>query len=92
MAVCKPKCCPVHCSARSPDLTCHDYFLRGYLKSLVFQIPISSDEDLVTCILATVGKVRNTSKNLAMVRSPMCRRCGVDVCIRARGHYLKHIL
>ncbi|GBN26469.1 hypothetical protein AVEN_167765-1 [Araneus ventricosus] len=49
---------PVLWPARSPDLTCLDYFLCGYFKSLVFETPVNSAEDLVACITAAAEKVR----------------------------------
>ncbi|KMQ84443.1 transposable element tc3 transposase [Lasius niger] len=43
---------PVEWPPRSPDLTPLDFFLWGHLKSLVYDIPIESEEDLITRIMA----------------------------------------
>ncbi|GBN28861.1 Xaa-Pro aminopeptidase ApepP [Araneus ventricosus] len=41
---------PVLWPARSADLTCLDNFLWGCIKSLVYETPVNSAEDLVACI------------------------------------------
>ncbi|GBO04646.1 hypothetical protein AVEN_268492-1 [Araneus ventricosus] len=51
---------PVLWPARSTDLTCLDYFLWGYVKSLVYETPVNSAEDLVARIAAAAGEVRDT--------------------------------
>ncbi|GBN01510.1 hypothetical protein AVEN_140398-1 [Araneus ventricosus] len=65
---------PVLWPARSPDLTCRDYFLWGYVKSLVYETPVNSAEDLVARIAAAAGEVRDTPGIFANVRSSMRRR------------------
>ncbi|GBN43452.1 hypothetical protein AVEN_243422-1 [Araneus ventricosus] len=76
--------------ARSPDLTCLDYFLWGYVKSLVYETPVNSAEDLVECIAVSGGEIRNTPSIFANVRSSMRRRC--EACITARGHNFERLL
>ncbi|GBN34306.1 hypothetical protein AVEN_257911-1 [Araneus ventricosus] len=49
---------PTHGTARSPDLSSLDFFLWGHLKSLVYESPIDSDEDLVARISVAAGAVR----------------------------------
>ncbi|GBO26380.1 hypothetical protein AVEN_212084-1 [Araneus ventricosus] len=66
---------PVLWPARSPDLTCLDYFLWGYVKSLVYETPVNSAEDLVALIVAAAGEVRDTPGIFANIRSSMRRRC-----------------
>lgn len=41
------QCGLVHWSARSPDLTCLDYFLWGYVKTLVHETTVNSAEELM---------------------------------------------
>ncbi|GBM70439.1 hypothetical protein AVEN_154432-1 [Araneus ventricosus] len=81
---------PVLWPARSPDLTCLDYFLWGYVKSLVYEIPVDSAEDLVARIAAAAGKVRDTPGIFANVRSSMRGKC--EACIMARGRNFEHLL
>ena len=35
--------------ARSPDLTSLDFFLWGYMQSVVYETDIDSEEELVAC-------------------------------------------
>ncbi|KAJ4433430.1 hypothetical protein ANN_15689 [Periplaneta americana] len=44
--------------ARSPDLTPLDFFLWGYVKSLVYETPVETEEDLRARILAACDNVR----------------------------------
>ncbi|GBN35650.1 hypothetical protein AVEN_265669-1, partial [Araneus ventricosus] len=48
---------PVLWTARLADLTCLDNFLWGCIKSLVYETPVNSGEDLVACIVAAAGEV-----------------------------------
>ncbi|GBM86271.1 hypothetical protein AVEN_72159-1 [Araneus ventricosus] len=79
--------CPVLWPARSPDLTCLNYYLWGYVKALVFETPVNRADDLVACIAAAAGKVRDTPGISANVRSSRRRTCGA--CITARGRVRK---
>ncbi|GBN96425.1 hypothetical protein AVEN_170718-1 [Araneus ventricosus] len=81
---------PVLWPTRAPDLTCLDYFLCGYVKSLVFETPANSAEDLVARIGAAAGEVRDTLGIFADVRSSMRRRC--EACITAQGPNFEHLL
>ncbi|GBN14752.1 hypothetical protein AVEN_38113-1 [Araneus ventricosus] len=62
----------------------------GYVKSLVYEIPVNSAEDLVARIAAAAGDVRDTPGIFANVRSSMRRRC--EACITARGRNFEHLL
>ena len=73
---------PVLWPARSPDLTCFHYFLWEYVKSLVYEAPVDSAEDLVTRIAAAAGEVWDTPGILAKIRSSM--RWRYQACITAR--------
>ena len=46
---------------RSPVLTCLDLFLWGYMKSMVYETDIDSEEDLVACIVSAAAEIRETS-------------------------------
>ncbi|GBM71854.1 hypothetical protein AVEN_229352-1 [Araneus ventricosus] len=74
---------PTHWLARSPDLSCLDFFVWGYLKSLVYESPIDSDEDLVARISVAAGAVREIPGMFEKVRRSLGRRC--NVCITACG-------
>ncbi|GFY72586.1 hypothetical protein TNIN_415041 [Trichonephila inaurata madagascariensis] len=60
---------------------------RERFKSLVYETPVNSAEDLVACIAATVGEVQYVSAN---VRSSIHWRC--EFCIIARGRNFEYLL
>ncbi|GFY02428.1 DUF4817 domain-containing protein [Trichonephila clavipes] len=74
---------PVHWRPRSPDLSCLDYFFWGQMKSLVYETPVNSAEELVAHISAAAGEIRNTPEMLSNVRRCMKRRC--EACITCGG-------
>ena len=45
---------------RSPDLNSLDFFLWGHLKTLVYNTPINSEEELRTRIIVGCETIRNT--------------------------------
>ena len=49
---------PTAWPARSPDLTCLDFFLWGYMKSMVYETDIDSEEYLIARIVSAAAKVR----------------------------------
>ncbi|GFV03385.1 lig_chan-Glu_bd domain-containing protein [Trichonephila clavipes] len=58
----------------------------GAMKSLVFETPVNSAEELVARISAAAGEIRNTPEMLSNVRRSMKRRC--EACITCGGrHY-----
>ena len=59
---------------RSPDLTSLDVFLWEHLKSLVYETPVISSEDLVARIVAAAAESRETPDIFANVRRSMMRR------------------
>ncbi|GBM45169.1 hypothetical protein AVEN_261519-1, partial [Araneus ventricosus] len=81
---------PVLWPARSPDLTCLDYFSWVYVKSLVYETPVNSAEGLVAHIATAAGEVWDTPGIFANVRSSMRRRC--EACITDRGRNFEHLL
>ncbi|GFX13315.1 uncharacterized protein TNCV_2907381 [Trichonephila clavipes] len=62
---------PVHWPPRSPDLSCLDYFFWGQMKSLVYEKPVNSAEELVARISAAAREIRNTPEMLSNVRRSM---------------------
>lgn len=81
---------PTPWPARSPDLSCLDFFLWGHLKSLVYESPIDSDEDLVARISVAAGTIRETPDMFENVRQSLYRRC--NACITACGRSFEQFL
>ncbi|GBN39691.1 hypothetical protein AVEN_129168-1 [Araneus ventricosus] len=50
---------PVISPPCSPDLSCLDFLLWGHLKSLVYETPIESAEELVARLSAAAGELRD---------------------------------
>ncbi|GFS62282.1 uncharacterized protein TNCV_5031501 [Trichonephila clavipes] len=82
--------CLVNWPSRSPDLSCQDYFFWGQMKSLVYETPVNSAEELVACISAAAGEMRNTPEMLSNVRRSTKRRC--EACITCGGRQFEHLL
>ncbi|GFW83240.1 uncharacterized protein TNCV_2508801 [Trichonephila clavipes] len=64
---------PENWPARSPDLSCLDFFPWGHMKSLVYASPVDSDEPLVTRIAVVVGGIREKAGVFANVRHSLSR-------------------
>ncbi|GFV46602.1 uncharacterized protein TNCV_4121 [Trichonephila clavipes] len=64
--------CPVSWSARSPDLSCLDFFLWGHIKSLVYSSPVDSNE--VARIAVAAGEIREMPGVFVNVRQSLRRR------------------
>ena len=76
---------PTAWPARSPDLTSLDFFLWGYIKSMVYETDIYSEEDLVACIVSAAAEIRETPGIFGRVRQSMARQrtyvwMSMDVC------------
>ncbi|GFX57052.1 uncharacterized protein TNCV_2963321 [Trichonephila clavipes] len=50
------------------NFSCLDYFFWGQMKSLVYETPVNSAEELVARISAAAGEIRNTPEMLSNVR------------------------
>lgn len=81
---------PVNWPARSPDLTCLDFCVWGYMKSLVYETPVDSEEELVARIVVATGEVREKPDIFKKMRNSMRRRC--EACITAGGRNFEHLL
>ncbi|GFU83707.1 transposase-like protein [Trichonephila clavipes] len=81
---------PVHWLPRSPDHSCLDYFFWGQMKSLVYETPVNSAEELEERNSAAAGEIRNTPEILSNVRRSMKRRC--EACITCGGPQFEHLL
>ena len=81
---------PIPWRARWSDLNPLHYFLWGYLKSLVFEIPVETDIELVVRIVAAYDIIQNTSGIFVRVRQNVVRRC--HVCIEVGGRQFEQLL
>lgn len=74
--------------ARSPDLTCPDFFLWGYLKSLVY---VNKPQTLAALKENIHQEIRNISQEvLRKVMKNVINRA--QLCINSRGHHLRDII
>ncbi|GFT95408.1 transposable element Tc3 transposase [Trichonephila clavipes] len=67
---------PVRWSARSPDLSCLDFYFWGHMKSLVYDTPVDNAEELVARIAVAAREIRNSPGIFQNVRMSMRRRYG----------------
>lgn len=65
---------PVAWPPRSPNLTPLDFFLWRHLKSLVYETPVNTKEELVESIMAAAKIIRETPGIFEKVRQNMIRR------------------
>lgn len=78
--------------ARSPDLNPLDFFLWGYMKSLVYdrRPDIENAEDLRDRIFLAAQHIRDNMPNFTRVHNNFRRR--IDACLRAQGGHFEHHL
>ena len=79
---------PLAWPARSPDFIPLDYYLWGYMKSLIYETPVASEEDLLDRIIspADVGGPRISDRMYQnMARS-------YRICVDAGGRHIKPFL
>lgn len=81
---------PVAWPARSPDLTSLDFFLWGHLKSLVYETPVASRENLVARIVAAAGEIQDNPDILDRVCHSIVRR--YNACMRVGGRSFEQLL
>lgn len=80
---------PVAWPPRSPDLNPLDYFLWGYLKTLVYSVPIENEAQLQERIISQCEVIRNTPGIFERVRSSMRNRFAG--CIDMNGGHFQHL-
>ena len=68
---------PVPWSARSPDLTPLDYFLWGSMKSMVYDTPVMSDENLIVRVNGAIESLTRQPHLLGHVCEAHHRRCSL---------------
>lgn len=81
---------PIPWPARSPDLNPIDFYLWGHLKSVVYETPIDTEDELLPRIQAACHHVRTTPGVFERVRQAMLRRC--QLCIEVGGRHMEHLL
>lgn len=81
---------PVAWPARSPDLNPLDFFLWGYLKSLVYRNPIESVDELKERIIMSCETIRRIPGVFERVRKSMTKR--LNRCIEMHGGHIEHLL
>ncbi|GBM45707.1 hypothetical protein AVEN_14150-1 [Araneus ventricosus] len=81
---------PVAWPPRSPDLNPLDFFFWEHMKSLVYETPVNSAEDLVARIVVAADKINTTPGIFDRVRQLFLRRC--ELCNDTHGRHFQHLL
>ncbi|GBM61807.1 hypothetical protein AVEN_80449-1 [Araneus ventricosus] len=81
---------PVVWPPRSSDRNPLDFFLWGHIKSLVYETPVDSAEDLVAKIVVDADKINSTPGIFERVHQSFLRRC--ELCNDKRGRHFEHLL
>ena len=76
---------PVCWPARSPDLSCLDFFLFGHMKTLVYETPVDNAEELVSRFAVAAGEIRDTPGLFQNIRNSMRRRCEAYIEVGGRN-------
>lgn len=80
---------PVLWPPRSPDLNPLDFFYWGYLKEIVYKVPITTIAQLRARVRDAAEFISN-SGHARRIRRSFIRRC--LLCIRAGGGHFQHLL
>ena len=80
---------PVTRPTRSPDLNPLDFFFWEHMKSLIYQSPVDSAEDLVARIVVVAVKISATPGTFQRVRQTLIRLC--KLCNTTLGHHFKQL-
>lgn len=81
---------PLPWPPRSPDLTPLDFFFWGHMKSIVYETPVESGEDLIARIAIAAGDISDDPRMVARVHSSLLNRC--RLCIRVNGRHFEQLL
>ncbi|XP_026681439.1 uncharacterized protein LOC103512048 [Diaphorina citri] len=76
--------------ARSPEFNPLDFFLWGYVKSLVYRTPVPDRETLRIRIIEAFNTIRNTPGIFQRVRQSFQRR--MEACTESGGAHIEHVL
>ncbi|KAJ4432107.1 hypothetical protein ANN_20722 [Periplaneta americana] len=72
---------------RSPDLTALDFFLCGRMKSLVYETPVETAEDLVALVVVAAGEIADTPGVIERVYENIIRR--YNACNEVGGRHIE---
>ena len=75
-------------TSRSSDLTCLDFFLWGYMKQLVYETVVETEEDLVARNTVAAGTIADMPGIFERTRQSMVRRCTAWIQTRAIEQFL----
>jgi len=75
---------------RSPDLTPLDFFLWGRMKSLIYETPVETEEDLLARVLVDAQQIDETPGVMERVYQNMTRR--YNVCNDVGGRHIEPLL
>lgn len=75
---------------RSPDLTPADFFVWGWMKSIVYSKRINTQEELQNRITEAAETIRNTPNVMKRARKQWIRR--VKLCIEQNGGHFEQLL
>ena len=67
-----------------------DFFLWGHMKSLIYETPVNSREDLVARIVAAAGEVQDKPDMLERVLHSIYRR--YNTCVQVGGRSFEQFL
>ena len=81
---------PVAWPPRSPDLTPLDYYLWGYMKTLVYETKVDSRASLRRRIFAAAEQIRNHPHNIASATGSLKIRA--ENCIATEGGHFEQVL
>jgi Transposase. len=81
---------PVLWPPRSPDLNPLDFFVWGYLKTLVYGTPVNSLEELQLRINQKCQEIQTKEGVFERVRISLRRRC--RACLEMDGGHFEHLL
>ncbi|GBM34851.1 hypothetical protein AVEN_208050-1 [Araneus ventricosus] len=70
---------PVRWPARSPDLSCLDFFLWGHMNTLVYDTPVDNGEELVRRIAVAAGEIYPGTEICMEYSRKLGSSCAVDV-------------
>ena len=79
---------PIAWPACSPDLTPLDYYLWGHMKSLIYETPVASKEDLLAQVM-TAADVRGSKFSDRVYQNIVWRYC---ICVEVIGCHIEPFL
>lgn len=81
---------PIAWPPRSPDLNPIDFYLWGHVKSIVYETPVATEDELLGRIQAACQQVRDTPQVFERVRHSLIRR--YRLCVECDGKHVEHLL